>query len=129
MIANNAMKIDFSEIRNVLTHVHQLIDAHQGEDIYKAQIGAARRHDAKTAALLNDLLAMQDCLRMADAEISAIYWQSEGRDDPRRPAPSPHRAVNLSRSADTNLRGGTSPGHSVGRIQRIPAQPRETVSR
>ena len=114
------MKIDFSEIRNVLAHVERLLDEHEGEDIYKGQIGASRRHDPKTTSLLSDLLAMQDCLRLADAEVSAIYWQSEGRGDPRLPVAPAWKGPG-SLSADTNRRGGTSP-RSVGRIQRVPQQ-------
>lgn len=116
------MKLDFSEVRNILTHVERLLDAHQGDEIYKGQIGLSRRHDGESAALSTDLLAIQDCLRLANAEIAAIYWLSQGREDPRRPAAAPWQASGRL-TTDTNQRGGTAPGGSVGRIRRLPLQP------
>ncbi len=121
------MKIDFSEVRNILTHVERLLDEHQGDEMYKGQIGLSRRHDGKSAALSIDLLAIQDCLRLADAEVSTIYWLSQGRDDPRRPAAAAWQAGGRS-MLDTNQRGGTAPGHTVGRIQRVPLQPQSAAA-
>jgi hypothetical protein len=120
------MKIDFSEVRNILTHVERLLDAHQGGEIYKGQIGLSRRHDGKSAALSTDLLAIQDCLRLADAEVSTIYWVSQGREDPRRPAAAPWQASGRL-TPDTNQRGGTAPGGSVGRIRRVPVRPQSSA--
>ena len=121
------MKIDFSEVRNILTHVERLLDAHQGDEIYKGQIGLTRRNDVRSAALSSDLLALQDCLRLADAEVSTIYWLSQGREDPRRPAAAPWEPAGRP-SLDTNQRGGTAPNHSVGRIQRVSMHAQSSAS-
>jgi hypothetical protein len=116
------MKLDFSEVRNVLAHVETLLDVHEGEDVPRAQIGASLRNSGRMSALLSDLLAAQDFLRLADAELSTICLISEGRTDPRRAPARPWQSPG-SPPADTNSRVGTAPSHTVGPLRRLPSQP------
>jgi hypothetical protein len=121
------MKIDFSEVRNVLAHVESLLEVHEGEDIPQAQIGVSLRNSGKMSVLLSDLLAAQDFLRLADAELSTICLISEGRADPRR-SPARRRTPSGALTVDTNRRVGTAPSHTVGPIRRVPSQPRPVAT-
>jgi hypothetical protein len=108
------MRIDLTEVRNVLAAVDKMLSQHHGKDIHNSDVrpsvhgGTIRLAGASAANLADDLLVVQDYLRLADAEISALYWMSKGRDDPRRP---PGRRLSAPPAApgDTNSRCGTSP--------------------
>jgi hypothetical protein len=116
------MKIDLGAVRNVLAHVEQLLAAHDGEQVPGAQIGAAVRQSGRLGALRSDLLAAQEFLRLADAELATVCLMSEGRTDPRRtPAARwSHPTVSL---ADTNRRAGTAPARQAPSVIRLPDQP------
>ena len=111
------MRIDLTEVRNVLATVDRMLSRHHGADVHNSSVqpstrlGTIRLTGPAASALAEDLLVVQDYLRLADAEVTALYWMSQGRDDPRRPAGvrrAPHLApVNPVR--DTNSRAGTSP--------------------
>jgi hypothetical protein len=105
----------------VLATVDRLLSAHHGENVPGAGVrpGTIRLNGPATTALAEDLLVVQDYLRLADAELTALYWMSQGREDPRRPG-GPRRPPHLSPSnasitvpagsvRDTNSRCGTSP--------------------
>ena len=96
------MRIDLTEVRNVLATVDRMLSAHHGQDVpgVSTRPGVIRLKGPATSALADDLLVVQDYLRLADAELTALYWMSQGREDPRRPG-GPAR--------DTNSRRGTSP--------------------
>ncbi len=119
------MRIDLTEVRNVLATVDRLLSAHHGENVpgAGARPGTIRLNGPATSALTEDLLVVQDYLRLADAELTALYWMSQGREDPRRPG-GPRRPPHLSPTPspmnatinapavsvrDTNSRCGTSP--------------------
>ena len=112
------MRIDLTEIRNVLATVDRMLGAHHGQDVsgVSARPGVIRLNGPATSALSDDLLVVQDYLRLADAEVTALYWMSKGREDPRRPG-GPRRPPHIapitspvSPARDTNSRCGTSPG-------------------
>ena len=110
------MRIDLTEVRNVLATVDRMLGQHHGRDVHNSSAQPSARPETirltgtAASALAEDLLVVKDYLRLADAELTALYWMSQGREDPRRPATqrrSPHIApVNL---RDTNSRCGTSP--------------------
>jgi hypothetical protein len=111
------MRIDLTEVRNVLATVDRVLSRHHGEDVHNSSVhpstrpGAIRLTGSAATELADDLLVVQDYLRLADAEITALYWMSKGREDPRRPGGSRQLAP-LSVAApvrDTNSMCGTSP--------------------
>jgi hypothetical protein len=103
------MRLDLSEIRNVLNNVEQLLGGHDGEQLRPAhrRIGQLQRSDIETSALLDDLRLAQEFLQLAGAEISAATWRIQGKTDPREPR-SP-AGVGASLTGDRNSRSGTSP--------------------
>jgi hypothetical protein len=116
------VKLDLSAVRNVLAHVEELLAAHDGEQVPGAQIGAAVRHSHRLTELQGDLLAAQEFLRLADAEISTVSLMSTGRSDPRR-APARRWHHPTVQAADTNRRAGTAPARVGGPVIRVPDQP------
>ncbi len=116
------MKLDLGAVRNVLAHVEQLLEAHDGTQVPGAQIGAAVRSTGRVSALQSDLLAAQEFLRLADAELATICLISEGRADPRR-APARRWHHPTVQAVDTNRRAGTAPARPAGAVIRVPDQP------
>jgi hypothetical protein len=113
------MRIDLTEVRNVLATVDRMLSQHHGKDVHNASVrpGTIGLSGPAAAALADDLLVVQDYLRLADAEITALYWMSQGREDPRRPGGPrrpPHIAPINNTARDTNSRCGTSP--SLGAV-------------
>jgi hypothetical protein len=102
------MRLDLSEIRNVLNNVDQLLGGHDGEQLRPAhrRIGQLQRSDIETSALLNDLRLAQEFLQLAGAEISAATWRIQGQADPRGPR---QQAAGGALTGDRNSRSGTSP--------------------
>jgi hypothetical protein len=84
------MRIDLTEVRNVLSTVDQILSQHHGRDVHNSSViprqETIRLTGAGATKLADDLRVVQDYLRLADAEISTLYWMSQGHDDPRRPA-------------------------------------------
>ena len=120
------MRIDLTEVRNVLAAVDKMLSKHHGKDVHNSSVhpiakpATIRLSGAAAAELADDLLMVQDYLRLADAEISALYWMSKGRDDPRRPTAGgiaaagagirrPGPIAPTRANSDTNSRCGTSP--------------------
>jgi hypothetical protein len=117
------MRIDLTEVRNVLATVDRMLSAHHGQDVPGTGVrpGVIRLTSSAAGALADDLLVVQDYLRLADAELTALYWMSKGREDPRRPG-GPRRPPHIASVKeiasvkapapvrDTNSRCGTSPG-------------------
>ncbi|HEX4432151.1 MAG TPA: hypothetical protein VHZ96_22970 [Frankiaceae bacterium] len=116
------MRIDLTEVRNVLATVDRMLSEHHGKDVHNANVrpsvrpGTIRLNGRAADQLADDLLVVQDYLRLADAEITALYWMSKGREDPRRPG-GPRRPPHIApiqssmnnTARDTNSRCGTSP--------------------
>jgi hypothetical protein len=111
------MRIDLTEVRNVLSAVDRMLAQQHGKDVHNSSVNpsirpaAVRLTGAAATELADDLLVVQDYLRLADAEITALYWMSKGREDPRRPGGS-RRVTPLAPGApvrDTNSMCGTSP--------------------
>jgi hypothetical protein len=104
------MRIDLTEVRNVLATVDQILSHHHGRDVHNSNVmggaGAPRLKGAAAAKLADDLRVVQDYLRLADAEISTLFWMSQGREDPRRPAPQVRQGQVPARS---NSMCGTAP--------------------
>jgi hypothetical protein len=119
------MRIDLTEVRNVLATVDRMLSEHHGKAVHNSSVrpntrpGTIRLQGPGASELADDLLVVQDYLRLADAEITALYWMSQGREDPRRPGGPrrpPHIApikaptkAPVSPARDTNSRCGTSP--------------------
>ncbi len=111
------MRIDLTEIRNVLANVDQILSRHHGKDVHNSSVmasqqgGTIRLNGVAAAELADDLRVVQDYLRLADGEVAALYWMSKGREDPRRPAGTrpPGHPVPVAPVRDTNSRCGTSP--------------------
>ena len=105
------MRIDLTEVRNVLGAVDQILSQHHGRDVHNSSVipqqSAIRLTGAAATKLADDLRVVQDYLRLADAEISTLYWMSQGHDDPRRPASQSRPGV--SRSRESNGICGTAP--------------------
>ena len=106
------MRIDLTEVRNVLAAVDKMLSQHHGQEVHNSSIRPGvetiRLNGPAASQLADDLLVVQDYLRLADAEISALYWMSKGREDPRRPAGA-RRIGPATPVRDTNSRCGTSP--------------------
>ena len=110
------MRIDLTEVRNVLATVDRMLGAHHGMDVHNSSVrpsarpGTIRLNGPGASGLADDLLVVQDYLRLAEAEITALYWMSQGREDPRRPG-GPRRPPHVAplNPRDTNSRCGTSP--------------------
>jgi hypothetical protein len=103
------VRLDLSEIRNVLANVEQLLGGHDGEQLRPAhrRVGPLQRSDIETSALLNDLRLAQEFLQLASAEIAAASWRVTGLEDPRQ---SRARAIaGVSVIGDINSRSGTAP--------------------
>lgn len=118
-------RLDFNEIRNVLANVEKLLSSHDGESVRPSSRSLAplQRASERTALLAHDLRLAQDFLQLACAELSAVYWMSQGDDDLRRPR---HGTTIQLPEGDTNRRVGTAPTHAgVGPV-RVTA--RSTVS-
>jgi hypothetical protein len=130
------MKLDLSEIRNVLANVDRLLGGHDGEHLQPVhrRIGQLQRSDIETTALLNDLRLAQEYLTLAGAEITAASWRVQGQDDPRR-SHAEQSAVGVTLTRDINRRVGTAPktinlvSHhpSAARVVRPSALPRQGV--
>jgi hypothetical protein len=129
------VRLDLSEIRNVLANVEQLLGGHDGEQLRPAhrRVGPLQRSDIETSALLNDLRLAQEFLQLASAEIAAAGWRISGLEDPRH---SRSRAVaGAPLIGDINSRSGTAPKTinlvtrqvSVMRAERPSAMPRQGV--
>jgi hypothetical protein len=103
------MRIDFTEVRNVLANVDRLLVQHHDQELHNHRGNPlSRRQDDKAALLADDLQAMQDYLQLAGAEIAAVYWQANGREDPR--VARNHRwPLAQASGRDTNSFRGTSP--------------------
>ncbi len=103
-------RLDFTEIRNVLANVERLLSSHDGELVRPSERSLAplQRASQRTASLTHDLRLAQDFLQLACAELSAVYWTSQGDVDLRRPR-SDTRTIKLP-TGDTNRRVGTAPG-------------------
>jgi hypothetical protein len=102
------MRLDLSDIRNVLANVEQLLGGHDGEQLRPVhrRVGQPQRSDIETSALLDDLRLAQEFLQLASAEILAASWRITGREDPRESRSQ--RAV-VSLVGDVNSRSGTAP--------------------
>ncbi len=107
------MRIDLTEVRNVLSTVDQILSRHHGQDVHNSSVipkqATIRLTGAGATKLADDLRVVQDYLRLADAEISTLYWMSQGHEDPRRPAIAGRPGV--SRSRESNGICGTSPSY------------------
>ena len=103
------MRIDLTEVRNVLATVDAILSQHHGRDVHNSNVMGSSTPRLKGAAatkLADDLRVVQDYLRLADAEISTLFWMSQGHDDPR------HRVaqVRLNKPpARSNSMCGTAP--------------------
>jgi hypothetical protein len=106
------MRIDLTEIRNVLGAVDKILSQHHGKDVHNSSVipdqNAVRLTGAAAERLADDLRVVQDYLRLADAEISTLFRKSQGREDPRRPS-GPGRPGAVVRLRDTNSMCGTAP--------------------
>ncbi len=86
------MRIDLTEIRNVLANVEQILSRHHGKDVHNSSVmasqqgGTIRLNGVAATEFADDLRVVQDYLRLADGEVAALYWMCKGREDPRRPA-------------------------------------------
>jgi hypothetical protein len=130
------VRLDLSEIRNVLANVEQLLGAHDGEQLRPAhrRVGPLQRSDIETSALLNDLRLAQEFLQLAGAEIAAAGWRIAGHEDPRQSRRS-RAAAGSSMMGDINSRAGTAPKTinlvtrqmSITRAERPSALPRQGV--
>jgi hypothetical protein len=103
------VRLDLSEIRNVLASVEQLLGGHDGEQLRPAhrRVGPLQRSDIETSALLHDLRLAQEFLELASAEITAAGWRVAGLDDPRQSRA--RAAAGASLIGDINSRAGTAP--------------------
>jgi hypothetical protein len=120
------MRIDFTEVRSILANVERLLAAHQGASLPDpgALQPIARRSDSAIAAMGDDLLAIQDYLQLAAAEVSAVYWLSKGRSDPRGTS-----SVRGTHPRDTNGRCSTAPSYVPQRRQpHMPQQQAPMIS-
>jgi hypothetical protein len=103
------MRLDLSDIRNVLANVEQLLGGHDGEQLRPVhrRVGQPQRSDIETSALLDDLRLAQEFLQLASAEIAAAGWLIAGREDPRQPRA--RATANISLVGDMTSRAGTAP--------------------
>lgn len=117
------MRIDLSEVRNVLASVDRLLVEHHDEELHnpRGQRVLTRRGDDKMALLADDLRAIQDYLQLAVAEVANVYWVANGREDPR--TKRNHRWPLAQPPRDTNSRRGTSPRYLDERWQPRPSLP------
>jgi hypothetical protein len=115
------VRLDLSEIRNVLANVDQMLGGHDGEQLRPAhrRIGQLQRSDIETTALLNDLRLAQEFLQLATAEISAATWRIKGQIDPRRPH-GEQAFLGGSAGGDINSRAGTAP-KTINLVSRRPS--------
>jgi hypothetical protein len=107
------MRIDLTEIRNVLSTVDQILSRHHGQEVHNSSVipkqNTIRLTGANATKLADDLRVVQDYLRLADAEISTLYWMSQGHDDPRRP--SGHGRSGSPKTRESNSICGTAPSY------------------
>ncbi len=107
------MRIDLSQVRNVLSAVDQILSQHHGRDVHNSSVVPSARTVRLTgtaaAKLADDLRVVQDYLRLADAEISTLYWMSQGHEDPRLPVGNGR--AGLPHMRGTNSMCGTAPSY------------------
>jgi hypothetical protein len=105
------MRIDLTEVRNVLSTVDQILSRHHGQDVHNSSVipqqAAIRLTGTAAVKLADDLRVVQDYLRLADAEISTLFWMSQGHEDPRRPTAGERPGVSRARASNSIC--GTAP--------------------